>query len=79
MSAEHTVEATMPCGCQVTRDASSGQGIVFCAVHGAAPRLLAALEGLLPWVERGTERMDREEARAITQALASIREAKRES
>lgn len=66
----------MPCGCQLTRDASTGQSIVFCAVHAAAPKLLAALEGLLPWIERGTERMDREEAKAITQALAAIRETK---
>lgn len=41
-------------------------------------KLLDALEGLLPWIERGRERFDREEARALTQALAAIREARKQ-
>ncbi len=58
----------MPCGCQV-----------HCPVHAAATKLLTALEDLLPWIERGRERFDREQARALTQAIAAIREAKGES
>ena len=42
-------------------------------------KLLTALEDLLPWIERGRERFDRQEARALTQAQAAIREAQGES
>lgn len=38
--------------------------------------LVQALEDLLPWIERGRERLDRDQSRAITQALAAIREAR---
>lgn len=41
-------------------------------------KLLMALEDLLPWIERGTQRFSREEARALTQAQAAIREARGE-
>ena len=41
-------------------------------------KLLTALEELLPWIERGKERFDREQARALTQAQAVIREARGE-
>jgi hypothetical protein len=78
---ERSDEAALPCGCRVAGDAGTGDlpGIVFCPVHAAGPKLLAALEGLLPWLERGRERFDREQARALTQALAAVREATRQS
>jgi len=71
------IEATTTCGCRVTHvpDGSEAHSIAFCPLHAAAPKLLTALEELLPWIERGRERLDREEARALTQALAAIREA----
>jgi hypothetical protein len=71
------MEPTMNCGCRVMLkgEDSGAQGIAFCPLHGAAPKLLTALEELLPWIERGRERFDREEARALTQAIAAIREA----
>jgi hypothetical protein len=77
MSEQQPVEDALPCGCKVTHqaDASQGHSIAFCALHGAAPKLLQALEELLPWIERGRERFDREQARTLTQALAAIREA----
>ena len=71
------IEAATTCGCRVTHvpDGSEAHGIAFCPLHTAAPRLLAALEDLLPWMERGRERFDREQARVLTQAIAAIREA----
>ena len=71
------IEATTACGCHVVPkgEASEAQGIVFCPMHAAAPKLLTALEDLLPWMERGRERFDREQARVLTQAIAAIREA----
>jgi hypothetical protein len=71
------IEATATCGCHVVPngEASEVHGIVFCPLHAAAPRLLTALEDLLPWMERGRERFDREQARVLTQAIAAIREA----
>lgn len=81
MSEQHSAGPVMPCGCRVAREPGSGEapGIVFCPLHAAAPKLLAALEGLLPWLERGRERFDREQARALTQALGAVREATRQS
>jgi hypothetical protein len=77
MSREQPADDVLPCGCRVTHqaDASRGHAIAFCALHGAAPKLLQALEEILPWIERGRERFDREQARTLTQALAAIREA----
>jgi hypothetical protein len=77
MGPDPSLEATMTCGCRVTHEphASGAYGIAFCPLHAAAPKLLAALEELLPWIERGRERFDREEARVLTQAIAAIREA----
>jgi len=77
MGMEPGTEATMNCGCRVTHEGegSGTQGIAFCPLHATAPKLLTALEELLPWIERGRERLDREEARALTQAIAAIREA----
>ncbi len=77
MSIEHSDKAGLSCGCRVASDAGTGgaPAIVFCPVHAAAPKLLAALEGILPWLERGRERFDREQARALTQALKAVREA----
>lgn len=81
VSKEHSDEAALSCGCRVASDAGTGgvPTIIFCPVHAAAPRLLAALEGILPWLERGRERFDREQARALTQALKAVREATREA
>jgi hypothetical protein len=81
MTERKSAQTSMPCGCRIARKASAGEvpDIAFCPLHAAAPRLLAALEGLLPWLERGKERFDREEARALTQALAAVREATRET
>jgi hypothetical protein len=77
MSQQQSTEGVLPCGCRITRqaDASQEHAITFCPLHGAAPKLLQALEELLPWIERGRERFDREQARTLTQALAAIREA----
>ncbi len=77
MAGEPGIEATVICGCRFTHQGedSAAQGIAFCPLHAAAPKLLTALEELLPWIERGRERLDREEARALTQAIAAIREA----
>ena len=71
------IEATTTCGCHVVLkgEASEAHSIVFCPMHAAAPRLLTALEDLLPWMERGRERFDREQARVLTQAIAAIRDA----
>jgi len=81
MSQQQPTEGALPCGCRVTHqaDASRGHGVAFCALHGAAPKLLQALEEMLPWIERGRERFDREQARTLTQALAAIREATSEA
>jgi hypothetical protein len=67
MSANEESDSSMSCGCQI-----------HCPVHAAAPKLLTALEELLPWIERGKERFDREQARVLTQAIGAIREAKGE-
>ena len=65
------------CGCRVTHvpAGSEAHSIAFCPLHATAPKLLTALEELLPWMERGRERFDREQARVLTQAIAAIREA----
>jgi hypothetical protein len=68
VSAEQEPDSPLPCGCEI-----------HCPVHAAAPKLLTALEELLPWIERGRERFDREQARVLTQAIGAIREAKGES
>jgi hypothetical protein len=68
VSAEHEPDSTLSCGCQI-----------HCPVHAAATKLLTALEELLPWIERGRERFDREQARVLTQAIGAIREARGES
>ena len=77
MGVEPGMEGSVTCGCRVTHkgEASGAQGIAFCPLHAAAPKLLTALEELLPWMERGRERFDREQARVLTQAIAAIREA----
>jgi hypothetical protein len=77
MSQQQPAEGALPCGCRVTHQEDAGQGhaIVFCALHEAAPKLLLALEEILPWIERGRERFDREQARTLTQALTAISEA----
>lgn len=77
MSQQQPADDALPCGCRVEHQENAGQGhaIVFCALHGAAPKLLQALEEILPWIERGRERFDREQARTLTQALAAIRAA----
>ena len=67
MSAQNSAESAPPCGCQIR-----------CALHATAPKLLVALEELLPWMERGKERFDRDQARVLTQAMAAIREARTE-
>jgi hypothetical protein len=67
MSVQNSAESALPCGCQIR-----------CALHAAAPKLLVALEELLPWMERGKERFDRDQARVLTQAVAAIREARTE-
>ena len=71
------IEATITCGCHIVPkgEASEAHSIVFCPLHAAAPKLLTALEDLLPWMERGRERFAREQARVLTQAIAAIREA----
>jgi hypothetical protein len=65
VTANREAESALPCGCQIR-----------CALHATAPKLLVALEELLPWIERGRERFDRDQARVLTQAMAAIREAK---
>jgi hypothetical protein len=67
MSAQNSAESAPPCECQIR-----------CALHATAPKLLVALEELLPWMERGKERFDRDQARVLTQAIAAIREARAE-
>jgi hypothetical protein len=68
VSAKKESSSSMPCGCEI-----------HCPLHAAATELLTALEELLPWIERGRERLDREQARVLTQAIGAIREASGES
>jgi hypothetical protein len=65
VSVEREPQSALPCGCQIR-----------CPLHAAATNLLTALEELLPWIERGRERFDREQARVLTQAIRAIREAR---
>ncbi len=68
------IEAELPCGCFVIREAEEGQvhGISYCVLHESAPKLLAVLENV---VEAGDEK-ERMDA-AIERARVTITETKK--
>ena len=72
---------SLSCGCQLESEEATihelnvdGWSMIYCHLHSAAPKLLAALEGLVEAVEHGHLGMSQVDE--IAQAREAIREAK---
>lgn len=60
------------CGCHADQLPGGGGEIIFCPLHAAAPKLLAAGERILAWIDSGCD----PSSKAIDDLRAVIAEAK---
>jgi hypothetical protein len=52
----YEVDQDYDCGCNFMENEDGGGGWTKCPLHAAAPDLLVALEGMLEWARRVTQR-----------------------